>query len=157
MPSTLVLVIKHWVGSIDSVPTFSKTGGLTKCWGNLKNAVNVSVFAVLIQWISVRKRAGKINYKFKICIFWNLHIHNLKSNSNFFPDIFFSNTAVDHIVMMNKLSTICKKKILRGVCESQKIQEGGVHFAEKLCTYSTAFSRINHDKKKLCMYVLTIL
>ena len=89
MPSTLVLVIKHWVGSIDSVPTFSKTGGLTKCWGNLKNAVNVSVFAVLIQWISVRKKAEKILTKFKIYIFWNLHIHNLKSNSNFFPDIFF--------------------------------------------------------------------
>ena len=157
MPSTLVLVIKHWVGSIDSVPTFSKTGGLTKCWGNLKNAVNVSVFAVLIQWISVRKRAGKINYKFKICIFWNLHIHNLKSNSNFFPDIFFPILLLIILWWWISYLPYAKKKILRGVCESQKIQEGGVHFAEKLCTYSTAFSRINHDKKKLCMYVLTIL
>ena len=52
MPSTFVLVMRHCVGSIDSLPTFSNTGGLRKFWGNRKKDVKVSVDDVRIQWIS---------------------------------------------------------------------------------------------------------
>lgn len=53
IPSTFVLVIRHCVGSIDSLPTASKTGALRKLWGRRKKAVKVSVLAVCMQWMSV--------------------------------------------------------------------------------------------------------
>ena len=56
IPSTFVLVMRHCVGSIDSLPTFSSTGGLRKFWGRRKNDVNVFVLVVRIQWISEKKR-----------------------------------------------------------------------------------------------------
>ena len=56
IPSTLVRVIRHSVGSKLFPATLSKTGALTKLVGKRKKAVKVSFVAVFMQWMSARKK-----------------------------------------------------------------------------------------------------
>ena len=61
-----------------------------------------------------------------------------------FPRLFFHGS----IVTIDSLYTLYAKKYSRrGVCESQKFQEGGVHFAEKLCTSRSRLAWMMGPKK----------
>jgi len=77
IPSTLVRVIRHSVGSKLLPATLSKTGALTKLVGKRKKAVNVSFVAVFMQWMSARRRRRKVKISMNCDHHWWHDCHSL--------------------------------------------------------------------------------